>query len=48
MNSRYLPSNTVVAVSGGINEEAALDAVTRTLGGWKKRGSIARVSTLHA
>src|SRR3972149_95975 len=36
MNSRYLPSNTVLAISGSIDHEAALDAVNQALGRWQK------------
>jgi predicted Zn-dependent peptidase len=37
IKSRYLPSNTVIAISGSIGHEEALQIVERALGGWNGR-----------
>ncbi len=39
VNSQYLPGNTVIAITGNIQHQEAVDAVSRALGKWTNRRS---------
>lgn len=45
LRSKYLPENTVIAVTGNIEHEEVLTAVSQLLAGWSKRGRRPRYLT---